>query len=400
MDFWWPRISAGTLLIFSTHVLHAQPLLSALEQEISGVVKLAKPAVVTVFNITKSATEKPGGGLFEFFRDRQTAENQVKVGTGLIISSDGFIVTKESVIRDAGRIELSLDDGSLYPAEWVVRDSARGIALLKILGHNLPHATIGMKNDISAGSWITVIGNSLGVPHAVSIGVISAIQPDGMMQISANVDPGSNGSPVFNVKAEAIGIVAGRISVTENEHEHYFGSTALVYSLAEMMPFVQTAIQSYYAKVGWIGVTVLADSSSSGHPRVLDLNELGPGYKAGMQVGDIITHFNDQPVTSSNRLRELVMQVQPGQVAPVKVLRVNQELVLRVRVSQKSPIALQELAAHAVQESASLDSPPISLPKGEPGANSLWLRRRLDALEKEIRTLQNYYQQNFYNKKN
>ncbi len=365
-------------------------------------VKLAKPTVVTVINITKAAAGKPGGGLFEFFRDRQTAENKVKVGTGLIISSDGFIVTKESVIRNAERIELSLDDGSLYPAEWVMQDSARGIALLKILGHGLPNATIGMKNDISAGSWITVIGNSLGVPHAVSVGVISAVQPDGMMQISANVDPGSNGSPVFNVKAEAIGIVAGRISVTEkeNEHEHYFGSTALVYSLAELMPFIQDAIRSYYSKVGWIGVTVLADSSSGGHPRVLNLHEQGPGHQAGLQVGDVITHFNDYPVTSSNRLRELVMEVQPGQEAPVKVLRVHQELVLRVRVSQKTPIALQELAAHTEIESAFMAPPPTSLPKGEPGTDSLWLQRRLDALEKEIRTLQYYYQQNFYNRKN
>ena len=399
---WRPGVLPGVfLLLFSTNTLSAQALLSALEEEISGVVKLARPAVVTVINITKGAAGK-SGGLFEIFRDRQAAENKIKIGTGLIISSDGFILTKESVIRDAERIEVSLDDGAIYPADWVVHDSARGIALLKILGQELPHATIGMKNEVSAGSWITVIGNSLGVPHAVSVGVISAVQPDGMMQISANVDPGSNGSPVFNVKAEAIGIVAGRIGVAEQEsdHEHYFGSTALVYNLAELMPFVQASIAKFYARHGWIGVTVVTDSLSGQHPRVLKLHEQGPGYQAGVQLGDIITHFNDRPVTSSNRLRELVMQVQPGQEAAVKVLRQNQELELRVLVSQKNPVALQELAAHRQAEIAPREAAPAFPQRSDPDAISVWLRRRLDALEKEIRTLQNYYHQNIYPKKN
>ncbi len=389
-------------IIFSTTPAHAQPLLSALELEISSVVKFAQPAVVTVINITKAAAGKPGGGLFEFFRERQADESKVKVGTGLIISSDGFILTKESVIRDAERIELSLDDGSMYPVEWVARDSVRGIAVLKIFGQNLAHARIGMQSDIRAGSWITVIGNSLGVPHAVSVGVISAVQPDGMMQISANVDPGSNGSPVFNVKAEAIGIVAGRISVAENvnDHEHYFGSTALVYSLLDLMPFLQASIEKYYASHGWIGVTVVTDSLSGEHPRVLKLHEQGPGDKAGLQLGDVITNFNDEPVTSSNRLRELVMELQPGQEVAVRVRREHQDLVLRVLVGQKAPVALQELAVHREKKSAPLEPVPTSSPASESGANSLWLQRRLDALEREVRTLQNYYQQSVYPKKN
>lgn len=397
-----PLWAGACWLIFATNILSAQTILSALEQEISGVVKLAKPAVVTVISFTKGS-EKSSGGIFEFFRDRQAAEEKIKIGTGLIISSDGFILTKESVIREAERIDLSLDDGALYPAEWVVSDSARGIALLKIFGSNLPHAAIGMKGDLNPGSWITVIGNSLGVPHAVSVGFISAIQPDGTIQISAHVDPGSNGSPVFNAKAEAIGIVAGRLGVAEKEdnHEHYFASTALVYSLAEVMPFVQTHIQSYYEKAGWIGVRLLTDSLSAGHPRVQYLFEGGPGQLAGLQVGDIITHFNGLPATSSNRLRELVMKVPPGQEVPIQVLRLNQEMTLQVRVGKKSPVALQELAAYREKKPPAVlpFTPAPQPPKGEAGVNSIWLQRRLEALEKEIRTLQNYYQQNIYKKK-
>lgn len=376
----------------SVSPLRAQSVISALEEELSALVQTAKPAVVTVLATKKSAENK---GLFDIFSERKEAERELKVGTGLIISSDGFLLTKESILRDAGYVDVALVNDASHRVEWMQQDSASGIALLKISATNLQPARFSMKESLRAGSWVTVIGNSLGVPHAVSIGVVSAIQPDGLVQISANVDPGSNGSPIFDAHAHAVGLVMGRVGLelAAPNANKFFSNTALILPFEDVLSFVRAALVRYYAEHGWIGVTVVNNPAGQSRPRILQLTENGPGHKAGLQVGDTITHFDGQEVDSPSTLGKLVNQVRPNDVVAIKVLRGEQELILDVRIAAKTATALIELN---LIERVTKDLPPQNFwktpaPRNEP---QLLLERRLNALEKEIQDLRNAYKRN------
>ena len=370
----------------------AQSVLTALEQEIASLIRQARPSVVTVLTVMES--RESGGGLFRLFGARKEAKREVKVGTGLILSSDGFVLTKESVVRDASRVEISLDDGSLYAAELVAQDSAHGVALLKIQASDLKPARIGSDESLHAGSWIAVIGNALGVPQAVSVGVVSAMQSDRRIQISATVDPGSNGSPVFDTQADAIGMVIGRIGLEpEASSSSFLGNTVLVQSLDELLPFVRTAIASYYAEHGWIGIKVIMEADKDDgqpQPRILQVMEASPAWQAGLQEGDILLEFAGKRVSSPAALGELVSAAKPGQEVRVKIKRLEQEHAFNVRIGRRAAVALGELISHREEQIAPAESLPgmffkKETPRFEPGS----LEHRLEVLERELKMLQN-----------
>ena len=387
-------VCAAICLIAFAGQLRAQSLLSALEREIQSLVKLAKPSVVTVV-ASKTTVSKSGRGLLSIFGDRQNPEEEIMIGTGLIVSSDGFILTKESVIREAQHIQVTLDNGETHHAELVERDSARAIAVLKVQASELTPARLGSGSDLHPGSWVAVIGNFFGVPHSVSIGVVSAIQPHGRIQITAQVDPGSSGSPVFGAEAEAVGLVAGRVSLDQEAvpNSSILSHTALVYSLYDLLPFVRRVVADYYATHGWIGVTVVTDSNTSGRPRILRLTKAGPGHLAGLQIGDIITHVAGEQVDSLVTLARLIARTRPGQEVPIRVLRLGKKLTRTVRVAQRKPVALAELETHESQDLAvDQQVTPASRKKTRPRLESTLLNRRIEALEKELRALRNLYQ--------
>ncbi len=389
------------LLLGATPELFAQGVIFALEKEIGELVYNAKPAVVTVLALKEGSSSAEGKGLFGLFGEREEAEKECKVGTGLIISSDGFVLTKESLLRNARFIDVALDNGTSHRAEWMECDSVRGVALIKISATGLSPAHFSVPDALHAGSWVTVIGNSMGVPHAVSVGVVSAIQPDGLVQISANVDPGSNGSPVFDVHAHAIGMVMGRVGLETSapSSSEYFSNSALVHTFADMLPFVRAAMERYYAMHGWVGITVITDASEPSRPRILKLIENGPGHKSGLQVGDTITHFDGKEVDSPSTLGELVNQMRPGSVVPVKVNRMGQEITLEVRIAPRIRVALDELDVTTSVVPPPSESFPIKAVKRAEirSESQLQMQRRIDALEREIREikeLQNSYKRN------
>ncbi|MGH7449742.1 MAG: S1C family serine protease, partial [bacterium] len=173
-SFWTkPGLWAATLFSLWANSVAAQTLLAALEQDMRHLVQVAKPSVVTI--VAATVNVKKEGGLFGLFRGRENETPEVKIGSGLIISSDGFIVTKESVVREASQIEAVLVDGQAVRAELVALDSLSNVAVLKINGDRLTPARISAAESVQAGSWVAVIGNALGMPQAVSVGVVSAI---------------------------------------------------------------------------------------------------------------------------------------------------------------------------------------------------------------------------------
>jgi serine protease Do len=385
---------ATFVVILSTRVL-AQNVLTTLEREMRQLVEVAKPSVVTI--MAAMVTEKSeGGGLFGLFRGKGNNPPEVKVGSGLIVSSDGFILTKESVIRGANQIETTLADGQMFRAEMVALDSASGIAVLKIPGERFSPARIGSAESVQAGSWVTVIGNALGMPQAVSVGVVSAIHASGVIQISANVDPGSSGSPIFNTQGQAVGIVSGRMGLgpTNVIPENYFSCTSLVYPLAWFLPKLRQATQRYYETRGWLGVTVMADAKEQRYPKVLSLVKNGPAERVGVQVGDVITHFTNRPIDASTNLPALVAACKPGSNEALTVVRGDSVLNFTVQIGQQAAIALGEL--RAMQDD--LDNYTEERSRKTPARDdfkkieTLQIHQRIQALEKELKYLRSLQQ--------
>lgn len=387
----WQAAGLGLLVLCcQAGALQAQSLLSALEREIADIVNSAKPSVVTVTAL--KAPSSSGSRLFEMFGDRREAAKELVVGSGLIVSSDGFVLTKESVVRAADYIDVAMDDGATYRAELVRVDSARGVAIVKIHATGLTPARIGLASDLNAGSWVAVIGNALGVPQAVSVGVVRAIQADGGLHITANVDPGSNGSPVFDTQGRAVGMVAGRVGLEEAsaQNGNFFSNTALVYALSEILPAVRAAAEHYYATHGWLGITVVTDGEQT-WPRILTIVPDGPAQQAGLQVGDIIRKFSGQTVDSLTSLSTLVAATLPGEEVELEVVRQEKFSRVTVRLGTRIPIALSELRVPISGEPA-LETQPRWPPGESMRPEPAWLQQRINALEKELRALKNLYQ--------
>jgi len=370
--------------------VRAQNLLTTLEREMRQLVEAARPSVVTIMAATV-AEKSDGGGLLGLFRGKENNPPEVRVGSGLIVSSDGFVVTKESVIRGANQIETALADGQRFRAEMVALDSSSGVAVLKMAGEKFTPAPIGSAESVEAGSWVTVIGNAFGMSQAVSMGVVSAVHSSGVIQISANVDPGSNGSPIFNAQGYAVGIVSGRMGLgaTGVIPENYFSCTSLVYPLASYLPRLRELVQNYYETRGWLGIRVMVEPNERRHLRVLSLVKAGPAERSGMQVGDVITSFAGKPVDAATNLPALVAACRPGASATIKVLRGESALDFEVQFGQSAPLALSELRAveaalMSEAENRSGKTPaPVELKKLE----TLQLHQRIQNLERELKYL-------------
>jgi S1-C subfamily serine protease len=391
-NFWTkPGLWAATLFSLWANSVAAQTLLTALEQDMRHLVQVAKPAVVTIMAASANV-KKEGGGLFGLFRGRESEAPEFKIGSGLIVSSDGFIVTKESVVREASQIEIVFVDGQSVRAELVALDSLSNVAVLKVTGDKLTPARISDAESVQAGSWVAVIGNALGMPQAVSVGVVSAIHENGVIQISANVDPGSNGSPIFNAEGRAVGIVSGRMGLGPdgNIPENFFTCTALVYPLALCLPRLREIVRRYYETRGWLGVRVVADAKDQRLPKVLSVVKGSPAERVGMQVGDVITHFTGQPIESFQRLPEMVAACRPGASENLRVVRGDSVINFNVQVGQQAPVALAELQPAPETVADSDDSKPSIQENFK--LENLLIHRRIQALEKELQYLRSLQQ--------
>ena len=386
---------AAVFLLPSTG--RAQNLLTSLEREMRQLVEAARPSVVTIM-ATTMAEKSAGGGLLGLFRGKGNNSAEVKVGSGLIVSRDGFVVTKESVVRGANHIEMALADGLQFRAEVVALDSAHGVAVLKMSGEQFTPAPIGSAESVEAGSWVTVIGNALGMPQAVSMGVVSAVHTSGAIQISANVDPGSNGSPIFNAQGLAIGIISGRMGLgaTGMIPENYFSCTVLVLPLASYLPRLREIVQYYYESRGWLGIRVLADPNERRHLRVLSLVKSSPAERSGLQVGDIITSFAGKAIETATNLPALVAACKPGTSQTIKVLRGDNEMSFEVQFGHSAPLALSELhtvetALLSAAENRRGKTPaPVEFEKME----TLQLQQRILNLERELKYLRSVQSKN------
>ncbi|MCX8050324.1 MAG: Do family serine endopeptidase [Chlorobi bacterium] len=290
----------------------------------------------------------PWGDEDEFFspprnrnrdRNNRSRPRPLGQGSGVIITSDGYIVTNNHVIRGAkpDGIKVTLNDKREFTAKIIGQDSLTDIAVIKIEAKDLPTAYLGTADDIKIGQWVIAVGNPLGLRSTITAGIVSAVGRGGMglnrdpfgienyIQTDAAINPGNSGGGLFTLDGTLIGINTAIASGTG----FYAG-----YGFAIPVDIVRTVALDLinYGKVNraYIGVTIRAvdetDAKGAGLPKVQgvmvqDVLKNSPAAKADIQTGDIILDLDGTAVNSPNQLQTLILERRPGDRVKLRIWR-------------------------------------------------------------------------------
>lgn len=268
------------------------------------------------------------------------------LGSGFIISKDGYVVTKYHVIENSEEIVINLSDGKKYKAEVVGVDKKTDLALLKIsTGYNLHYVKFGDSSKSRIGDWVIVIGNPFGLGGSVSVGIISARgrniisgQGDDFIQTDAAINRGNSGGPLFNIKGEVIGIATAIYSTSGGNIGIGFANTSeSALSIIEQLKNQGTVIR------GWIGVAIqdVSDETAKAlgmkQPQgalVTNITKDGPAELAGILPSDIIIKFDGKNIDEMKILPQVVSTTTIGKKVKIVVLRQGKTKTLKITVKR------------------------------------------------------------------
>ncbi|WP_322105108.1 DegQ family serine endoprotease [Paraburkholderia sp. J41] len=258
------------------------------------------------------------------------SEQSSGVGSGFILSSDGYVMTNAHVVDDADSIYVTLTDKREFKAKLIGVDDRTDVAVVKIQASNLPAVTMGDSNKVRVGEWVVAIGSPFGLENTVTAGIVSAKGRDTgdylpFIQTDVAVNPGNSGGPLINMQGEVIGINSQIYSRTGG-----FMGISFAIPIDEAMRVADQLKTSGKVTRGRIAVAIgevtkdVADSL--GLPKaqgalVSSVEPGGPAEKAGIQPGDIILKFNGQPVDAATDLPRMVGDTKPGTRATITIWR-------------------------------------------------------------------------------
>ena len=323
-----------------------------------------QPAVVNIS--TKQSIEVNRSpfppGFEEFFRrfggqlpdnDNTVTQRGGSLGSGFIISPDGYIVTNNHVIapaRDGATVDeitVTLSNRREYQAELVGRDVASDLAVLKIKDDNLPFVRFGDSTQTRVGDWVLAVGNPFGLGGTVTAGIVSALHRgitgsgayDRYIQTDASINMGNSGGPMFDINGNVIGINTALISPTG-------GNVGIGFAIPaeQARPVIEALRRGERPVRGYIGVSLqpldegIADSL--GIPRnrgelIRGVQPGSPAARAGIEQGDVIITVNGEPVTPDQTLSYLVAQQPVGSRIPVELIRSGQRRTVTLEVAER-----------------------------------------------------------------
>jgi serine protease Do len=313
----------------------------------------------------------PEGSPFEeFFRDfmerngpgegpRQRQRRGSALGSGFVISADGFIVTNNHVIESADEIMIEFFSGEELPAEVIGTDPNTDIALLKVESDDpLPFVPFGDSNAARVGDWVMAMGNPLGQGFSVSAGIVSARgralsgSYDDYIQTDAAINRGNSGGPLFNMDGEVIGVNTAILSPNG-------GSIGIGFAMssAVVVPVIDQLQEYGETRRGWLGVRIqnvteeLADAlglEEAAGALVTDVPE-GPAAASGMQSGDVILSFDGREVADTRELVRRVGNTAVGATVPVTVFRNGEMTTLDVTLGRRETAEAVPASAPATE---------------------------------------------------
>lgn len=319
--------------------------------------KQLKPAVVNISTSlrnqsTPSSDQQPSLTHRDFFEEffknflqEYNAPNDPKksLGSGFIISDDGYILTNDHVVDNADEIKVQIAGGRVFSATVQGIDPKLDLALLKIESdEKLPTVTLGNSDELEIGEWVMAIGNPFGLQQTVTVGIVSAkgrvlgAGPyDNFIQTDASINPGNSGGPLFNTRGEVVGINAAIVSGAQG-----LGFAIPINAAKNILPQLKA---TGHVTRGWLGVTIqkvskdLADSfglETTMGALISSIAENSPAQQAGLKRGDIILTLNEHKIETINDLPRLVADIAIGDTANIGVYREGKILNIMVTIGQ------------------------------------------------------------------
>jgi serine protease Do len=341
---------------------------TALAKELPDFTELAEKQGPSVVNISVTQVVQGNGNPFAGFQDDeqfnelfrrfglpvpggprgQAPQQEFKsqsLGSGFIISSDGYVLTNAHVINAADEVIVKLSDKREFKAKIIGSDRRTDVALLKIDASGLPKVSIGDPNQLKVGEWVAAIGSPFGLENTMTAGIVSAkgraLPQENFVpfiQTDVAINPGNSGGPLFNLKGEVVGI-------NSQIYSRSGGSMGLSFAIPiDVAMDVSNQLKSG-GKIsrGWLGVSIqeitkdLADSfgmKNTNGALVAGVEKNGPADKGGLVAGDVILKFDGKAINSSSDLPRAVGAVKPGKAVNVEVLRKGASKTLSVVVGE------------------------------------------------------------------
>ena len=351
--------------------------LLSLDQAMETLAARVTPAVVNVAVTSHAKAEMAEGQMPQmpegmppmfgpFFEHPGRPQSQIEhgIGSGILISPDGYIVTNNHVVDGAVDINVTLNDRRILPAKLVGSDPLTDLAVIKVAGTNLPNAPWGDSTALRPGQTVLAFGNPFGFRFTVTRGIVSGLnrpnpfsrdrrQPGSFIQTDAAINHGNSGGPLVNARGEVIGINTFLISSSDS-----FSGMGFAIPTQIVRPTVESLIRDGKVKHGYMAIGISDVTPENAKFFHVDNNEGAlvsqveagsPAAKAGLKVGDVITELDGQKVSDASQLQIEVGQKHPGSAIKLQVLRDGKSLSI--------PVTLEEMGSrdHESSEAATND---------------------------------------------
>ncbi|RPE67511.1 serine peptidase DegS [Tibeticola sediminis] len=344
----WPlRASGGSISVVEAP---PTPATEAPPGSLRGAARAASPAVVSI-STSKAPKPSPhrGDPWFRFFFGERESQPQVGLGSGVIVSDAGYLLTNNHVIEGADEIEVALADGRRAPARVIGTDPDTDLAVLKITLDRLPAITLGQSESLAVGDIVLAIGNPFGVGQTVTAGIVSALGRsqlglntfENFIQTDAAINPGNSGGALVDVHGRLMGINTAIYSRSGGNLG--IGFAIPVSTAREVM---EAIVREGHVTRGWIGVEPSELSAELAQGLGLEpgsgvlvtgVLQDGPAARAGIQPGDVILRVEGKPVRQVAELLSAVSALRPGQPARLSLWRRGQTLEMSLTPGTRPP---------------------------------------------------------------
>ena len=292
-------------------------------------------------------------------------QERSSLGSGFIISTDGYVITNNHVVSESEEVTVRLHDRREFIAKVIGTDERSDIAVLKISGENLPIVRLGDSARLKVGEWVLAIGSPFGFDHSVTAGIVSAMRRSlpnenyiPFIQTDVAINPGNSGGPLFNMEGEVVGVNSQIYSRTGG-----FMGLSFAVPINVVNDVYRQLRESGHVSRGWLGVLIqdvtreLAESFGMERSRgalVAKVLPDSPAAMAGVEVGDVIVSFNGQEVPLSSDLPPMVGSTLVNSTVPMEILRRGKSRTLQVHIAE---LPEQERIAEAGSEGEGSPSP-------------------------------------------
>ncbi len=339
-------------------------LLDQFSAAFEGAAAKVNPSVVPIFSEEVRNVQNPFGSaedpFRQFFGDNffrrffgspggEMKQTIHALGSGVIVSRDGYILTNNHVVKGADKLTVDLGNNKKYTAKVVGTDPQTDVAVIKIDATDLPTATLGNSSTVRVGQWVIAVGNPFQLMHTVTAGIISAkgrssvnlADYEDFIQTDASINPGNSGGALADLDGNVIGINTAIISPSGAGGNVGIGFAIPINMAKNVM---EKLIATGKVTRGYLGLlpqdiddnlAKALDLKADEGTLVGDVTSGGPADKAGIKRGDVITEFNGKKIKSSSELRNEVAEASPGSTATVNVLRNGKEMKFQVKLGDR-----------------------------------------------------------------